>query len=41
GHRELPIRADYVGKNLPTAVNEQVSLEMTEDGDDCVILIKA
>ncbi len=25
GHRELPIRADYVGKNLPTAVNESVA----------------
>jgi pyrimidine operon attenuation protein/uracil phosphoribosyltransferase len=37
GHRELPIRADYVGKNLPTAPGERVSVQVTEvDGADRV-----
>lgn len=37
GHRELPIRADYVGKNLPTALGEQVRVRLTEiDGTDSV-----
>lgn len=42
GHRELPIRADYVGKNLPTAPHEEVSLRLREiDGEsDAVWLIK-
>jgi pyrimidine operon attenuation protein/uracil phosphoribosyltransferase len=39
GHRELPIRADYVGKNLPTAHREQVRVQLTEvDGEDGVLL---
>ncbi|NLD85369.1 MAG: bifunctional pyr operon transcriptional regulator/uracil phosphoribosyltransferase PyrR [Actinomycetales bacterium] len=39
GHRELPIRADYVGKNVPTARDEGVSVRLTEiDGSDAVIL---
>jgi pyrimidine operon attenuation protein / uracil phosphoribosyltransferase len=42
GHRELPIRADYVGKNLPTAVAEQVRVRLTEiDGTDEVAIITA
>lgn len=37
GHKELPIRADYVGKNIPTSKNEIVSVELKEiDGDDSV-----
>jgi pyrimidine operon attenuation protein / uracil phosphoribosyltransferase len=37
GHRELPIRADYVGKNLPTALGEKVRVRLTEtDGVDSV-----
>jgi pyrimidine operon attenuation protein/uracil phosphoribosyltransferase len=37
GHRELPIRADYVGKNIPTSKSELVSVELTEiDGVDSV-----
>jgi len=41
GHRELPIRADYVGKNIPTAWNENVKVHMSElDSDDLVELIK-
>lgn len=33
GHRELPIRADYVGKNLPTSLAEQVRVRLTETDD--------
>jgi pyrimidine operon attenuation protein/uracil phosphoribosyltransferase len=37
GHRELPIRADYVGKNLPTATDQTVRVSLTEiDGSDAV-----
>ena len=37
GHRELPIRADFVGKNLPSAANERVNVHLTEiDGDEYV-----
>ena len=39
GHRELPIRPDYVGKNLPTALDERVRVELAEtDGADRVVL---
>jgi pyrimidine operon attenuation protein/uracil phosphoribosyltransferase len=39
GHRELPIRADYVGKNVPTSLDEQVAVLLTEtDGRDGVLL---
>jgi len=39
GHRELPIRADYVGKNVPTSHREQVSVKTQEfDGEDAVII---
>lgn len=39
GHRELPIRPDYVGKNLPTAADETVSVRLAEiDGSDEVAL---
>jgi pyrimidine operon attenuation protein / uracil phosphoribosyltransferase len=39
GHRELPIRADYVGKNLPTSHREVVQVRLTEtDGEDAVVL---
>lgn len=39
GHRELPIRADYVGKNLPTAGKEDVRVLLEEtDGDDSVVI---
>ncbi|MEU4514757.1 bifunctional pyr operon transcriptional regulator/uracil phosphoribosyltransferase PyrR [Nonomuraea bangladeshensis] len=41
GHRELPIRADYVGKNLPTAKSEKVRVYLQEtDGRDAVLLMK-
>ena len=42
GHRELPIRADYVGKNVPTSRDEGVSVRLTEiDGSDAVVLRRA
>jgi len=41
GHRELPIKADYVGKNVPTSVHEQVKVKIKElDGDDEVLLME-
>ena len=42
GHRELPIRADYVGKNIPTSVGEEIRLQLKEDdGEDSVLLVEA
>ncbi|HIU64835.1 MAG TPA: bifunctional pyr operon transcriptional regulator/uracil phosphoribosyltransferase, partial [Candidatus Avacidaminococcus intestinavium] len=39
GHRELPIRADYVGKNVPTSHRESVIVALSEsDGSDEVII---
>jgi len=39
GHRELPIRADYVGKNLPTSAGERVRVLLEErDGSDAVVI---
>ena len=39
GHRELPIRADYVGKNIPTSLREAVQVHLQEhDGQDAVLL---
>ena len=39
GHRELPIRADYVGKNVPTALSESIRVRLREtDGIDAVLL---
>lgn len=42
GHRELPIRADFVGKNLPTARAEHVHVRLSEmdGGDDAVVIAK-
>lgn len=41
GHRELPIRADYVGKNIPTSSLEEIVVEMTEiDGQDRVSIVE-
>src|SRR5512143_1090925 len=39
GHRELPIRADYVGKNLPTSAKEKVEVMLAEDGKEEKIVI--
>jgi pyrimidine operon attenuation protein/uracil phosphoribosyltransferase len=42
GHRELPIRPDYVGKNLPTARSERIQVELEEtDGTDRILLVGA
>lgn len=39
GHRELPVRADYVGKNIPTARSESVQVRLSElDGRDAVLI---
>jgi len=41
GHRELPIKADYVGKNIPTSLSENVEVQLEEEGlEDRVILEK-
>ena len=41
GHRELPVRADYVGKNIPTAREERVQVRLAEvDGEDAVVLLR-
>ncbi len=40
GHRELPIKADFVGKNIPTSINEAVKVKMSElDDEDAVYLV--
>lgn len=40
GHRELPIKADFTGKNIPTSFNEEVKVKMEEeDGEDAVYLV--
>src|SRR5713226_6382224 len=42
GHRELPIKADYVGKNLPTSVSQSVQVHLTEvDGRDEVEILES
>ncbi len=41
GHRELPIKPDFVGKNVPTSMNEEVRVRMNEvDGEDAVLLVE-
>jgi len=41
GHRELPIKADYVGRNIPTSAGEEVQVKLREvDGEDRVILFE-
>lgn len=42
GHRQLPIRADYVGKNIPTAFDDDVAVRLAEvDGFDAVHVVRA
>jgi pyrimidine operon attenuation protein/uracil phosphoribosyltransferase len=39
GHRELPIRADFVGKNLPSAASERIFVRLSEvDGEESVTI---
>lgn len=40
GHRELPIRADYVGKNLPTSFSERIFVKLTESDDEQSVVIE-
>jgi pyrimidine operon attenuation protein / uracil phosphoribosyltransferase len=41
GHRELPIKPDFVGRNVPTSINEEVRVQMAEiDGEDGVLLVE-
>ncbi len=41
GHRELPIRPDYVGKNIPSARDEDIQVQLVEtDGIDAVVIVK-
>jgi pyrimidine operon attenuation protein/uracil phosphoribosyltransferase len=41
GHREMPIRPDFIGKNIPTSINEEVRVRMQEiDGEDAVLLVE-
>ncbi|MDD2552987.1 MAG: bifunctional pyr operon transcriptional regulator/uracil phosphoribosyltransferase PyrR [Desulfotomaculaceae bacterium] len=41
GHRELPIRADYIGKNVPTAKKEEISVRLQEiDGEERVVILE-
>ena len=41
GHRELPIRADYVGKNIPSSRHEEIQVHLVEtDGVDGVVIVK-
>ena len=42
GHRELPIKPDYVGKNIPTSIGEEIQVKMKEiDDEDCVLLVES
>ncbi|OGN90547.1 MAG: bifunctional pyr operon transcriptional regulator/uracil phosphoribosyltransferase [Chloroflexi bacterium RBG_13_48_17] len=42
GHRELPVRADYVGKNIPTSKNEEIKVDIKEvDGEDRVVIVSS
>jgi pyrimidine operon attenuation protein/uracil phosphoribosyltransferase len=38
GHRELPIRADYVGKNIPTSFQDQVDVNLHEENEEAVLI---
>ena len=41
GHRELPIKADFVGKNVPTSLNEKIRVQVNQPGvEDAVVLEK-
>jgi pyrimidine operon attenuation protein/uracil phosphoribosyltransferase len=41
GHRELPIRADFVGKNLPTSRDERIRVLLTESDTENEVVIEA
>ncbi len=40
GHRELPIKADFVGKNVPTSLRERVNVQLEEDGGQDIVTLE-
>ena len=40
GHRELPIKADFVGKNVPTSLRERVNVQLREDGGQDIVTLE-
>jgi len=40
GHRELPVKADFVGKNVPTAITEQIDVQLKEQGGPDVVYLE-
>lgn len=40
GHRELPIKADFVGKNVPTSLHERIDVRLREEGGDDVVYVE-
>ena len=40
GHRELPIKPDFIGKNVPTAMNERIDVRLKEDGGEDVVYLE-
>jgi pyrimidine operon attenuation protein/uracil phosphoribosyltransferase len=40
GHRELPIKADFVGKNVPTAATERIDVQLKEEGGDDLVYLE-
>jgi len=40
GHRELPIKADFVGKNVPTAADERIDVQLKEDGGEDLVYLE-
>ena len=40
GHRELPIKPDFIGKNVPTSAQEEIDVRLREDGGDDVVLLQ-
>jgi pyrimidine operon attenuation protein/uracil phosphoribosyltransferase len=40
GHREVPIKPDFIGKNVPTAINERIDVRLKEGGDEDVVYLE-
>ena len=40
GHREVPIKADFIGKNVPTSLNERIDVQLTEQGGEDVVYLE-
>src|SRR5688572_25514127 len=40
GHRELPIKPDFIGKNVPTATNERIDVQLKEEGGEDVVYLE-